>query len=545
MDRRNFVKLGLFVGAGSTINTPVLAAETVANTVANSTGDAKKSSSIIEADVTELQTQMQSGKLTAVTLTKHYLDRIKAIDKSGPRLNAIIELNPDALTIAKDLDNERKTSGARGPLHGIPVLIKDNIATADRMQTTAGSLALVGAKAPRDAYLVKQLRDAGAVILGKTNLSEWANIRSTRSTSGWSGRGGLTKNPYALDRNCSGSSSGSAAAIAASLATLAVGTETDGSIVSPASLCSLVGLKPTLGLISRDGIVPIAHSQDTAGPMTRTVRDAAILLTALAGADERDATTAHTINTDYTQFLERDGLKGARIGITRNAMASNPRQQAVVDQAIEVMKQQGAILIDVELPNMTKYADTEVLVLAYELKNDLNNYLAEFGKGSAVSTLADVIAFNEKNRAQEMPYFDQELLIKAQGMGDLNSDAYLQALQNNHQYSRGEGIDQIMKEHQLDALFASTGGPAWITDYINGDHIIDGFSTPAAVAGYPHITVPAGLWAGLPVGVSFVAGPYAEGMIIKLAYAYEQASKKRTVPTYLAHSLNDPVSMFG
>lgn len=527
MDRRNFVKLGIALGAGSAISSPVLAA------------DGKTFASIIEADVTELQAQMQSGKLTSTALTEHYLERIKAIDKSGPRLNAIIELNPDALAIAKALDKERKKSGPRGPLHGIPVLIKDNIATADRMQTTAGSLALVGAKAPRDAFLVKQLRAAGAIILGKTNLSEWANMRSSRSTSGWSGRGGLTLNPYALDRNCSGSSSGSAAAVAASLATLAVGSETDGSVVSPASLCSLVGIKPTLGLISRDGIIPIAHSQDTAGPMTRTVRDAAILLTALAGADERDSATTNTKFTDYTQFLDTNGLKGARIGITRNAMASNLRQQAIVDQAIEVLKQQGAILVDVELPNMTKYADSELEVLLYELKADLNKYLAEFGKGSAVSSLADVIAFNEKNRSKEMPYFDQELLIKAQNKGDLSSEAYIAALTNNHQYSRAEGIDQIMKEQKLDALFASTGGPAWINDYINGDHIIDGFSTPAAVAGYPHITVPAGFFAGLPVGVSFVAGPYAEGMIIKLAYAYEQASKKRRVPTYLAHSLNE------
>ncbi|MET3122746.1 amidase [Oxalobacteraceae bacterium GrIS 2.11] len=531
MDRRNFVKLGFFAGAGAAINNNLLAAE--------HHGDMKISSAIIEAEVTELQALMQAGKLTATALTESYLSRIKAIDKSGPHLNAIIELNPDALSIARELDLERKKSGPRGPLHGIPVLIKDNIATADRMQTTAGSLALLGAKAPRDAFLVKQLRKAGAIILGKTNLSEWANLRSSRSTSGWSGRGGLTKNPYALDRNCSGSSSGSAAAVAASLATLAVGTETDGSVVSPASLCSLVGIKPTLGLISRDGIVPIAHSQDTAGPMTRTVRDAAILLTALTGADERDSATTHTINTDYTQFLDKDGLKGARIGVVRNAMPGNLRQQAIVDQAMEVMKQQGAVLIDVEVPNISKYADSELEVLLFELKADLNKYLAEFGKGSAVATLADVIAFNEKNRAREMPYFDQELLIKAQEKGDLNSDAYLQALQNNHQYSRAEGIDQIMKEQRLDALFASTGAPAWITDYINGDHIVDtGFSTPAAVAGYPHITVPAGLFAGLPVGVSFVAGPYAEGMIIKLAYSYEQASKKRKVPTYLAHSLD-------
>lgn len=534
MDRRNFVKLGFLVGAAGSVSNNSLAE------VNSGTALSTNKNVIVEADVKQLQSLMTAGKLSAVSLTELYLQRIHAIDRIGPRLNSIIELNPDALAIAKALDQERKTKGPRGPLHGIPVLIKDNIATADKMQTTAGSLALVGAKAPRDAYLVKKLRAAGAVILGKTNLSEWANMRSTRSTSGWSGRGGLTKNPYALDRNCSGSSSGSASAMAASLAAVAVGTETDGSVVSPASLCGLVGLKPTLGLISRDGIVPLAHSQDTAGPMTRTVTDAAILLSALTGVDERDSATAGSSAhaTDYTKFLDPNGLKGARIGVVRNAMSSNLRQQAIVDEAIAVLKQQGATLIDVELPNMTKYVDSELAVLLYELKADLNKYLAEFGQGSAVSSLADVIAFNEKNHMREMPYFDQELLIKAQEKGDLSSQEYLDALNNNHQFSRAEGIDQIMKEHQLDALFASTGGPAWISDFVNGDHIVDGFSSPPAVAGYPHITVPAGLIAGLPVGVSFAAGPYAEGLLIKLAYAYEQASKKRKVPVYTAHSLD-------
>ena len=539
MKRRNFVKLGLLFGAGGIIDADAAAVGAEA-----SVDHSSSHSSVVEADVTALQAQMAAGKFTAVALTERYLERIKAIDKSGPKLNAIIELNPDAIAIARALDVERKTKGARGPLHGIPVLIKDNIATADKMQTTAGSLALVGAKAPRDAFLVTQLRAAGAVILGKTNLSEWANMRSSRSTSGWSGRGGQTKNPYALDRNCSGSSSGSGAAVAASLAAVAVGSETDGSIVSPSSLCGLVGLKPTLGLISRDGIVPISHSQDTAGPMTRTVTDAAILLTALAGEDSRDAATAGTKQhaTDYTKFLDKNGLKGARIGVVRNAMSSNMRQQAIVDAALDVLKQQGAVLIDVEVPNMDKYGNTETDVLLYELKADLNSYLAEFGKGSAATSLAAVIEFNQKNRAKEMPYFDQELMVKAQEKGDLNSPEYLAALKNNHQYSRTEGIDQVMKEHQLDALFASTGGPAFITDYVNGDHTIDGFSSPAAVAGYPHITVPAGLFAGLPVGVSFVAGAYAEGTIIKLAYAYEQASKKRSAPKYLAHSLEGIVT---
>ncbi|MBC7501353.1 MAG: amidase [Herminiimonas sp.] len=523
MNRRVFIKAG--VAAGSI--------GAVADALAV---PASGQVSIVEASVAELQAAMKSGRLTSHALTAQYLARIAAFDKAGPKINAIIELNPDALTIAAALDAERKAKGPRGPLHGIPVLIKDNIATADKMQTTAGSLALVGAKAPRDAFVVRQLRAAGAVILGKTNLSEWANIRSTRSTSGWSARGGQTHNPYALNRNTSGSSSGSGAAAAASFATLAVGTETDGSITSPASICGLVGLKPTVGLVSRDGIIPISHSQDTAGPMTRSVADAAALLTAMTGVDGHDAATAASAGKaqDYMKFLDAEGLRGARIGVARNAMGGNTRMQPIIDAALATMKAKGAVLIDIEMPNMAKYGDSELEVMLFELKADLNKYLAEFGKGAPVATLKDIIAFNEKNRASEMPYFDQELFIKAEAKGGLDSKDYLDALKNNHRYARAEGIDQVMAANKLDAIFALTGTPAWLTDYINADHFGDSFSSPAAVAGYPHVTVPAGFIAGLPVGISFVAGAYAEGMLIKLAYAFEQATRHRKAPTFPA-----------
>jgi len=496
---------------------------------------------IVEAGVSELQAAMQSGKVTSQQLVKAYLARIRSIDKAGPRINSIIELNPDAAAIAAALDKERQATGARGPLHGIPVLLKDNIATADKMQTTAGSLALLGVKPPRDAFLVARLRAAGAVILGKTNLSEWANIRSTRSTSGWSARGGLTRNPYALDRNASGSSSGSAAAVAASLATLAVGTETDGSITSPASINGLVGIKPTLGLISRNGIIPIAHSQDTAGPMTRSVADAALLLTALAGVDARDAATAHSTGKphDYTTFLDADGLKGARIGVVRSYFGErNDLVSAVVEEALKVLKAKGAILIDpVELPNVDKYEQTELEVLLYELKADIEAYLAEFAPGSSIKTLRDIVDFNEKNAKREMPFFGQEYFLQAVAKGGLASKEYRDALENNHRYSRMEGIDQVLQEHRLDALVAPTGGPAWLTDFIKGDASGGGFTSPAAVAGYPHITVPAGYVYGLPAAISFVGAAWSEPTLIRLAYAYEQATKHRRAPAF-ARSLN-------
>ena len=497
----------------------------------------KRAVDIVEASVAELQEAMTAGRITSRSLTAKYLARIKAIDKAGPKINSVIELNPDALKIAAALDKERKEKGPRGPLHGIPVLIKDNIATADRMQTTAGSLALVGVKPPRDAFVVEKLREAGAVILGKANLSEWANIRSTRSTSGWSARGGLTRNPYALDRNTSGSSSGSAAAVAASLATVALGTETDGSIVSPASVNGIVGVKPTVGLLSRAGIIPIAHSQDTPGPMTRTVADAAALLTALAGSDPRDEATkdASAHATDYTKALDRGALRGARIGVVRSQFAGrNDLVAAEIEKALAVLKDEGATLVDLpELPNAGKYGQSEFDVLLYELKADMAQYLADYAPGAGVKTLADLIAFNEANRKKEMPYFGQEHFLKAQEKGGLDSKEYRDALANNHKLAGTEGIDKALADNQLDALVAPTGAPAWLTDFIKGDFSGGSFAQPAAVAGYPHVTVPAGFVQGLPCGLSFVGPAWSEAKLIGYAYAFEQATHHRKTPAFL------------
>jgi amidase len=495
-----------------------------------------KSLEVVEASVADLQGAMSRGTLTSLQLINAYLARIKAIDKSGPKINSIIELNPDAKAIAARLDRERKAKGPRGPLHGIAVLLKDNIATADRMQTTAGSLALLGEIAVKDAFIVQKLRDAGAVILGKTNLSEWANIRSTRATSGWSARGGLTKNPYALDRNTSGSSSGSAASVAASLATIAVGTETDGSITSPASIASLVGLKPTVGLVSRAGIIPIAPSQDTPGPMARTVADAAALLTVLAGPDEQDPATreAGRYQQDYTRFLDLNGLRGKRIGVVRNQFAGQSDLVAsVVEAELAVLKAQGALLVDIaEIPNAARYGDSELAVLLFELKATLPKYLASYAPASPIKSLADVIAFNAKNSTREMPYFAQELFVSAQGKGDLDSQEYKDALQNNLKFAREQGIDAVLAENQLDALVAPTGELAWLTDFIHGDSSGNSFTSPAAVAGYPHITVPAGFARGLACGISFVGKAWSEPTLIAMAYAYEQASRRRRPPTY-------------
>jgi amidase len=425
-------------------------------------------------------------------------------------------------------------------LHGIPVLIKDNIDTADRMMTTAGSLALVGSKPARDAFVAQRLREAGAVILGKTNLSEWANFRSSRATSGWSGRGGQTRNPYALDRNPCGSSSGSGAAVAANFCAAAVGTETDGSIVCPSSTNSLVGIKPTLGLVSRAGIIPISHSQDTAGPMARTVADAAIILGALAGVDARDAVTNESrgkASADYTKFLDPNGLRGARIGIARKFFGFNEAVDALMNASIEAMKRLGAIIVDpADIPTTGKFDDSEFEVLLYEFKADLNAYLASLGRNAPVHSLKEVIEFNERHRDKEMPYFGQDIFIRAEAKGALTSKEYLAALAKNHRLSRTEGIDAVMNKYKLDAMIAPTGSPAWPTDLLNGDHTTGGFSSPAAVAGYPHITVPAGFIAGLPVGLSFFGRAYSEPVLIKLAYAYEQATKLRRPPQFLAHA---------
>jgi amidase len=490
-----------------------------------------------EITVAKLQDEMKSGKLTARSIAERYLTRIENVDKHGPAVNSVIEVNPDALALAEELDRERKAKGPRGPLHGIPVLIKDNIATRDRMMTTAGSLALMGATAPKDAFLVKRLRKAGAVILGKANLSEWANIRSSHSTSGWSGRGGLTRNPYALDRNPCGSSSGSAAAVSANFCALALGTETDGSIVCPSSVNGIVGIKPTVGLVSRAGIIPIAHSQDTAGPMARTVTDAAILLGALTGVDADDPATELSgakAPTEYSKFLDPSGLHGSRIGVVRKFFGISDAVDKLMNEAIEEMKHQGAVIVDpADLGTMDQLGDSELQVLLYELRADLNSYLAALGAGAPVHSLQEIIEFNERNREKEMPYFGQDLFIKAEAKGSLTEKEYLEALEKNHRLTRKEGIDAVMEKFQLDALVAPTGGPAWITDLVDGDHDPGGSSTPAAVAGYPNINVPVGFVFGLPVGVSFFGKAYSEPTLIKLAYSFEQATRHRRAPQFL------------
>jgi amidase len=493
-----------------------------------------------EATIADLQQRMQSGRETARSIAEKYLARIDAVDRSGPLLRSIIETNPDALTIAGERDAERRNGRVRGPLHGIPVLIKDNIATADRMMTTAGSLALVGSKPPKDAFIVTRLREAGAVILGKTNLSEWANFRSTHSTSGWSGRGGLAKNPYALDRNTSGSSSGSGSAIAANLAAAAVGTETDGSIVSPSNTNGLVGIKPTLGLLSRAGIVPIAHSQDTAGPMARTVADAAILLGAMTGTDPDDATTKSSAargQRDYTSSLDASGLQRARIGVVRKQLwGSSPPADRVAEAAIDDMRKAGAVIVDpANIPTLGQFSDSEFDVLLYEFKADLNKYLTWLGPASPVHSLKEVIAFNAAHESEELPYFGQEIMEMAEKKGPLTEPAYVAALAKNRRLARTEGIDAVMTKYRLDALVAPTGGPAWLTDVVNGDSGTGSASSPstvAAVAGYPHITVPAGFYRGLPVGISFFGRAWSEPTLIKLAYAYEQATKHRKPPAF-------------
>jgi amidase len=491
-----------------------------------------------EITIAELQAGMNSLKFTARSLVEKYQARIAEIDKHGPGLNSVIEMNPEAIAIAEGLDRERKAKGPRGPLHGIPILIKDNIATADRMMTTAGSLALVGAKPAKDAFIAQKLRAAGAVILGKTNLSEWANIRSSHSTSGWSGRGGLTRNPYALDRNPCGSSSGTGAGISANLAAIGIGTETDGSIVCPSSANGLAGIKPTVGLVSRAGIIPISHSQDTAGPMCRTVRDAAVLLSVLAGVDPDDPATASNTGksqADYTQFCDAAGLKGARIGVARKYFGFNDAVDALMEQSLDVMKRQGATLIDpADIETFGKFDDTELVVFMYELKADLNAYLARLSPGAPVRTLKDIIDFNERNRAKEMPYFGQDLFLKAEAKGPLTEKEYLDALAKNLQLARTEGIDALMDKHHLDAIVAPTGGPAWLTDLINGDHSAGGSSGAAAVAGYPNINVTAGSISGLPVGISFFGRAWSEPTLIKLAYSFEQATKARQAPKFMA-----------
>jgi amidase len=537
-NRRSFLKTAVCGGAVATL-TPLYSALGAAREIvpAASVPDVK-SFELEEITVAELQDGMKSGKFTARSLVEKYSARIDEIDKRGPSINAVIECNPDALSIAEALDQERKTKGPRGPMHGIPVLIKDNIDTADKMMTTAGSLALVGSKPLQDSFVAQKLRSAGAVILGKTNLSEWANIRSSHSSSGWSGRGGLTKNPYVLDRNPCGSSSGTGSGISANLAAVGIGTETDGSIVCPSSSNGLAGIKPTVGLISRNGIIPISHTQDSAGPMCRTVRDAATLLGVLTGVDSGDPATAASSGksyTDYTQFCDPNGLKGARIGVARKYFGFSDPVDALMEQALEVMKKHGAILVDpADIETLGKFDESELLVFMYELKADLNAYLARLGPNAPLRTLKDIIDFNERNKQKEMPYFGQDLFIKAEAKGPLTEKSYLDTIEKNHQLARTEGIDATMDKYHLDAIVAPTGGPAWLTDLINGDHFAGGSSNAAAVAGYPNINVTAGSISGLPVGISFFGRAWSEPTLIRLAFSFEQATKARQAPRFLS-----------
>lgn len=506
-----------------------------------------------EATIAQLQAQLAAGELTAEELARRYIARIEAIDQQGPGLHSILQINPAALDIASELDRERAASGPRSPLHGIPILLKDNIDTADQMETTAGSLALLGVRRERDAFVARKLREAGAVILGKTSLSEWANFRSTHSASGWSGRGGQCLNPYALDVSPSGSSSGSGSAIAANLAAAALGTETDGSILSPAAACGLVGIKPTVGLTSRAGVIPIAHNQDTVGPMTRTVAEAAAVLTAIAGRDPADPVTetmpappADFASIDYTTVLDRDGLRGARIGVAREVYwGYSDKADAVAEAALAVLRRQGAAVIDpADIPTAHDLAggwpprqNTSLTVLLTEFKADINAYLAGLGDATPVRTLADLIAFNEAHAAEEMPYFGQELFLQAEAHSPLTDPEYLAALARNQRLSRDEGIDAVMDEHHLDALVMPTGAPAGKIDLVNGSRGTGGSSRPAALAGYPAITVPAGHAFGLPVGLTFIGRAYSEATLIRLAYAFEQATLARRPPRYLPPSV--------
>jgi len=536
MHRRNFLKTGSI--AGLTLGT----LSTVS--VDGAFADDRKNGLIAEGQpddfilneitIDELQQKMQRKEYTSRTITELYLKRIAKIDKDGPKLNAVIELNGDALKIADAMDKERAAGKIRGPLHGIPVLIKDNINTGDQMHTTAGALALADNIAKKDAFIVKKLREAGAVILGKTNLSEWANFRSGHSTSAWSSRGGQTKCPYILDRNPSGSSAGSGSATAANLCAIAIGTETNGSIISPSSVNGLVGIKPTVGLWSRSGIIPISKTQDTAGPMARTVRDAAILLGALAGEDTNDPITVGSdgkSKKDYTKFLDVNGLQGKRIGVEKTGLSVSPSLDKLFHEAIETLKSKGATIVEVELYKLLKeIRGASYTVLLYEFKDGVNNYLAK--ADSKMKTIADVIAFNKQNEASAMPFFKQETLEEADKKGDLNEKEYLDAVAKSTTISRN-GIDKLLKENNLDAIIAPSNGFAECIDLVNGDYDNGyGFSGPAAMAGYPHITVPMGAAHGLPVGLSFISTAFKESDIIKLAYAYEQASKKRMPPPF-------------
>lgn len=533
MQRRNFIVAGAVAGVALS----ALSLNSCAPAAEKKDGAPDKKATddfdLDEATIDLLQQKMQNKEYTSHAITQLYLTRINAIDKNGPKLNAVIVLNPEALDMANDLDKERDNGKVRGPLHGIPVLIKDNINTKDKMATTAGSLALADNFAAKDAFIINKLREAGAVILGKTNLSEWANFRSTRSCSGWSCKGGQTKMPYILDRNPSGSSAGTGSAVAANLCAIGIGTETDGSVVSPSSVNGVVGIKPTVGLLSRSGIVPISKTQDTAGPMARTVKDAAILLGILAGADPDDLYTKNNkVEPDYTKFLNVNGLQGKRLGLEKTALKGNPDMEALLNKALELLKSKGATIVEIELNKELKAipSDAEFNVLLYEFKDGLKQYFSK--ANSKMKSLADVIDFNNKNAAKTMPFFKQEIMVMAQAKGGLDSKEYLDAVSKTTGISRN-AIDTILKTNKLDAIIGPTNGFACTIDLVNGDYDNGfGFSTPAAMAGYPHITVPMGFAHDLPMGLSFFSTAYKEGDIITLAYAYEQASKKRQKPEF-------------
>jgi amidase len=537
LTRRDFVRIGALGAAGAALSTTACAPADVGQEDSSVPWWAVAEFELEESTLTGLSASMASGILTSAGITRLYLERIEALDRAGPRLRSLIEVNPEAEEVAERLDAERRAGRLRGPLHGIPIVVKDNIDTADRMTTTAGSLALQGHVAPRDSHVVTRLREAGAVVLAKANLSEWANFRSTRSSSGWSARGGQCANAFALDRNPCGSSSGSAAAVSANFCAASLGTETNGSIVCPSSVNGIVGLKPTVGLVSRAGIIPIAEAQDTAGPMTRTVRDAAVLLGVLAGADPRDPATveaARFAGTDYTSFLDEEGLGGARIGVERSYFGNEPAVDDLMEEALRVMAAAGAIIVDpTNLATRQRIGAPSYRVLLYEFKAGLEKYLEAAGRPNGMASLADVIAFNEANAEREMPYFGQEIFEQAVRLEGLDSPDYLQALEAMRRLSRREGIDALMEEHGLDAIVAPTTRAAWKTDLVNGDMSSAGASSPAAVAGYPSITVPNGWVHGLPVGILFFGRAWSEGTLLRIAYAYEQATRHRRVARLL------------
>ena len=540
IDRRRFIGTSVAGGAAAALGATACAPD--APQGAGVDGDARGAGEVPpfeldEATVADLQAAMESGERTARSITQLYLDRIDALDGQGPELRSVIETNPEALDIADQLDAERAASGPRGPLHGIPVALKDNIDTHDRMTTTAGSLALEGSIPPQDSFIAQRLREAGAIILAKLNMSEWAYFRGERATSGWSARGGQCRNPYALDRNPCGSSSGSGTAGSANLAALTIGTETGGSIMCPSSINGIVGIKPSVGLWSRSGVIPISHSQDTAGPMCRTVRDAAVLLGPVTGVDPRDPATAASagnLHADYSQFLDAGGLQGARIGVARSFGGFSPEEMALFEDAVQAMREAGAEIVDpANLPDAAWNDEQPLLVLEYEFKANLNAYLASLGPDAPVKTLAEVIEFNERNADVEMPHFGQQRLIASEARGPLTDQVYLDAVRTIQRGNREDGIDALMDEHNLDAITAPTMGVAWKTDHIIGDRLTGGSSSgPAAIAGYPDISVPMGFVSGLPVGVSFFGRRWSEPTLIRIAYAFEQATNHRRPPTF-------------